>query len=58
MAEPEQILHWRKDRFVVLNGNNDILCFTLRETLNRRKKLKEDDPPPIREYDRIFYVSA
>ena len=58
MAEPEQILHWRKDRFIVLNGASDILCLTLRETLKRRKKLKAEDPPPIREYDQIFYVSA
>ena len=58
MAEPEQILHWRKDRFIVLNGASDILCLTLRETLKRRKKLNAEDPPPIREYDQIFYVSA
>ena len=58
MAEPEQIFHWRKDCFVSLKGQPDIIHQVLRETLQRRKALSKKEEVSCREFDKIFYVSA
>lgn len=58
MADPEQILHWRRDRFVALNGQNNILTSTLRKTLELRDKLKKSEPKIVCEFGETYYVSV
>ena len=58
MADPEQILHWRRDRFVALNGQNNILTSTLRKTLELRNKLKKSEPKIVCEFSETYYVSV
>ena len=58
MAEPEHIFHWRKDRFVTLSAQSDILTRTLRHTLELRNKIHEQPKVHVKDYDKIFYVEV
>ena len=54
MAEPEAIFHWRKDRFIALKGQTNILNNTLRETLKLRRNLPERQVVQLKEFDAVF----
>lgn len=58
LAEPEQIFHWRKDGFVALKGQSDILISTLRETLKRREVFPGKKEVHLKEFGKTFYVAV
>ena len=58
MAEPEHIFHWRKDCFVSLKGQPDIIHRVLRETLRRRQEQPKTGESHLKEFDKTFYVAV
>ena len=58
LAEPEEIFHWRKDGFVALKGQSDILVSTLRETLRLRKALPEREEKTLKEFGNTLYAAV
>ena len=58
MAEPEQIFHWRKNQFVALKGQSNILNNTLRETLRCRKDLPKTQEVSLKDFFNVFYVAV
>ena len=58
MAEPEEIFHWRKDRFIALKGQTNILNNTLRETLKLRRNRPERKMVQLKEFDSVLHTAV
>ena len=58
MAEPEEIFHWRKDRFIALKGQTNILNNTLRETLKLRRNCPERKMVQLKEFDAVLHTAV